>query len=87
MPLGQLTIGKDGSHFKIGSGQTNDGRFVELTGDGRRQGQQFGQFQEFGILFLASGAGGILGFLFHYTRPAENGAPGSNAEPNAFTAK
>lgn len=76
VPIGSiswsLTIGEDGSHFQIGSGQPNDGRLVQLTGDGRRQWQQFGQLQKFCILLLATRAGSILGLFFHFTVPSSS---------------
>lgn len=36
--------------FQVANGQSYDGRLVQLAGDGRRQGQHFGQFIELVVL-------------------------------------
>ena len=60
-----LTFGNDRAHLQIAGRQPDDRGLVQLIGDGVRQGQKFGQFEEFGVLFLSTAARRILGLLLH----------------------
>lgn len=60
-----VTFGEDGSHFQVAGGEADDGRLVQLGGDGRGQGQEFGQFVEFSIFFFPSSLCRVLGFFLH----------------------
>lgn len=60
-----VTFGEDGSHFQVTGGEADDGRLVQLGGDGRGQGQEFGQFVEFSIFFFPSSLCCVLGFFLH----------------------
>lgn len=62
---GVVTFGEDGSHFQVAGGETDDGRLVQLRGDGRGQRQEFGQFVEFSIFFFPSSLCRVLGFFLH----------------------
>lgn len=62
---GLVTFGEDGSHFQVAGGEADDRRLVQLRGDGRRQGQEFGQFVEFSIFFFPSSLCRVLGFFLH----------------------
>jgi len=44
----------DLSKTQVGDGQSDDGRLVQLSGDGRRQRQQLRQLVELGVLLAAS---------------------------------
>ena len=63
-----LTVWKDGSHLQVASGQSYNGCFVQLAGDGWRKRKQFGQFVELGVFLLASRLGGVLRLVFHRRR-------------------
>lgn len=60
-----LTFWEDGSHFQVAGGQADDGRLVQLGGDGRGQREQLGQLVEFSIFLFPSRFRGILGLLLH----------------------
>lgn len=60
-----LTFGKDGAHFQVAGGESDDGRLVQLRGDGRRQREQLGQLIKLSIFLLPPGLGRILGLLLH----------------------
>lgn len=60
-----LTFRKHYSHLQVAGGQSDDGGFVQLGGDGGGQRQQFGQFVKFTVFLLPSGPGSILGLLLH----------------------
>lgn len=59
------TVGKECSHLQVAAGQADDGGFVQLGGDGRRQGQQLGQLIKLSVLLLSARLCGVLAFLLH----------------------
>ena len=60
-----LTIREDSPHLEIGGGEADDGRFVQLAGDGTGEGKHLGQLVKLGILLLPPSTGCILTFLLH----------------------
>jgi hypothetical protein len=65
MQFHTLTIREDVSHFEVTGGEADDGRFVQLTGDGRRQRQQLGQLQKLCVFLLAATPRCIFALLLH----------------------
>jgi hypothetical protein len=53
------------SHFEVAGGEADDGRFVQLTGDGRRQRQQLGQLEKLCVFLLAATPRCIFALLLH----------------------
>ena len=60
---GPLTFGKDGAHLQVARGESDDGRLVQLRGDGRGQREQLGQLIKLAIFLFPPGLGRILGLL------------------------
>ena len=42
--------------LEVGDGESDDGRLVQLGGDGRREREHFGQFVELIVLFAPAGS-------------------------------
>lgn len=59
------TFGEDNPHLQVAGGQPDDGRFVQLRGDGGRQRQQLGQLVELAVLLLPPGPRRVLRLLLH----------------------
>lgn len=64
-PLSGFTFGEDGSHLQIAGGEADDGRLVQLRGDGRGQRQELGQFVELSIFLFPPCLRRVLGFFLH----------------------
>jgi len=52
-------------HLQVAGGQSDDGGFVQLRGDGRGQRQEFGELIKLAILLLSTGARRVLRLLLH----------------------
>lgn len=64
-PTCSLTFREDCAHLQVAGGESDDGRFVQLRGDGRRQREQLGQLVKLAIFLLPPGFGRIFGLLLH----------------------
>ena len=60
-----LTVGEDCPHLEVAGGQSDDGRLVQLTCDGRRKGQHLCETVKLRVFLLSPRAGCILRLLFH----------------------
>lgn len=61
-----LTLRENDSHLQVARRQPDDGRFVQLGGDGRRQWQHFSQLVKLTVLLFPSSPCGRFGFLLHF---------------------
>lgn len=61
-----LTLRENDSHLQVARRQPDDGRFVQLGGDGRRQWQHFSQLVKLAVLLFPSSPCGRFGFLLHF---------------------
>lgn len=52
-------------HLQVAGGESDDGRFVQLWGDGRGQRQHFGQLVELAVLLLPPRPRRVLRLLLH----------------------
>lgn len=53
------------AHLEVAGGEPDDGGFVQLAGDGRREWQHLGKIQELCVLLLSATARRVLALLFH----------------------
>lgn len=60
-----FTFWEDYPHLQVAGGESDDGRFVQLWGDGRGQRQQFGQLIELAVLLLPPRPRRVLRLLLH----------------------
>lgn len=80
-----LTVREDMAHLEVGRGEPDDGRLVQLRGDGGGQRQQLGQLQELGILLLSPTARRILALFLHGSAAWRDRAQGYSLENKADT--
>lgn len=59
------TFREDDPHLQVAGGQSDDGGFVQLGGDGGGQRQQFGQLIKLAVLLLPTRPRRVLRLLLH----------------------
>jgi len=74
-----VTMRKDGSHFEITGGQSDDAGLVQLISNGARKWQKLRQLQKFLILLNAARPRCIFAFLFHHDFLQTTGRGASDA--------
>lgn len=61
---GRVTLAGKGAHVQVADGQPDDGRLVQLAGNGPRQRQHLGQLKKLEILLSPPGASRIARLFF-----------------------